>query len=136
MKTAKNPFVWTEIYVEDMDRAKKFYETVFDIEMNSLPVPTGMDVDKSNENYFEMMAFPSNMSIYGVSGTLVKSNTYKPGAGGTLVYFGCDDCAVEMGRVAENGGKVLQDKMSIGEYGFCGICSDTEGNTIGFQSMK
>jgi len=26
-----NPVCWFEIYVQDMDRAKKFYEMVFDV---------------------------------------------------------------------------------------------------------
>ena len=38
--------------------------------------------------------------------------------------------------VEKSGGKVLKEKFSIGNYGFCGICEDTEGNTIGFHSMK
>jgi predicted enzyme related to lactoylglutathione lyase len=60
----------------------------------------------------------------------------KPGTGGTLVYFACEDCANEASRVVDAGGQVLQQKFQIGEHGFCSIVMDTEGNTIGLHSMK
>jgi len=59
-----------------------------------------------------------------------------PGAGGTIVYFTCDDCADETSRVQDAGGQVLQQKFQIGEHGFCSIVMDTEGNTIGLHSMN
>ncbi|WP_207425188.1 VOC family protein [Pedobacter sp. SYSU D00535] len=136
METVKNPIGWSEIYVEDMARAQRFYETVLNIKMEPAPVPQGMEAEEGTDEYFEMVFFPGNMSTFGSSGSLVKSNMFKPGPGGTLNYFSCDDCAEEISRVVAAGGKVLQDKMSIGEYGFCGICTDTEGNPIGFHSMK
>ena len=134
--TAKNPFVWTEISVNDLARAKKFYETVFHIELSELAAPNTMEVDKDDPNYFEMLAFPGDMMGPGSGGTLVKSNMGKPGPGGTLVYFYADDCAVELSRVEGAGGKVIAEKMSLGEYGFCAIAEDTEGNHIGLHSMK
>lgn len=134
MATSKNPFVWTEIYVDDLTRAQKFYETVLEIEMSALPIPEGMDA--ANDDCFEMVSFPGDMNAAGISGALVKSAAMKPGASGTLIYFGCKDCAVEISRAAKAGGKVLQEKMSIGQYGFCGTVKDTEGNVIGFHSME
>lgn len=66
----------------------------------------------------------------------MKTESMRPGTGGTLVYFACEDCSVEESRVEAAGGRVLQPKMSIGEYGFCSIVMDTEGNSIGLHSMK
>jgi uncharacterized protein len=136
METVKNPIGWTEIYVDDLARAKNFYESVLDIKMQPLPVPAGMDAEEGSDEYFEMISFPGDMTSFGISGALVKSNMYKPGPGGTLNYFQCADCAEEISRVEAAGGKILQGKMAIGEYGFCGICVDTEGNHIGFHSLK
>ena len=136
MATLRNPIGWTEIYVEDMPRAKKFYETVLQIQMQKAEMPEGMDAEEGSEEYFEMMFFPSNMEAPGISGALVKSSMFRPGVGGTLNYFSCEDCEVEISRVAAAGGRVINEKMSIGQYGFCGICTDTEGNPIGFHSMK
>ena len=81
--TTTNPFVWIEISVDDLSRAQKFYETVLQVELKPLPTPGNMQVDKDDENYFEMIAFPGDMMGPGCGGTLVKSNMGKPGPGGT-----------------------------------------------------
>ena len=58
------------------------------------------------------------------------------GGNSTIVYFTCEDCSVEESRVAAAGGSVQRSKMSIGEYGFVSLVTDTEGNMIGLHSMK
>ncbi len=126
----QNIVSWFEIYVQDMDRAKAFYEAVFlkkmeEIVMEELVV----------ENY-EMWAFPYCENGSGAAGALVKMAGSKSGVGGTIVYFGCEDCAIEEKRVLENGGKVCQSKFSIGSNGFVAIATDTEGNVIGLHSLK
>ena len=127
----KNPISWFEIYVQDMPRAKAFYEAVLQVELTSLVNP-----NPENGN-MEMWAFPANMEQYGVSGSLVKMEGVPPLANGvgTMVYFGCEDCAVEAARVAENGGKIFKEKTAIGEYGFIALFNDTEGNMVGLHSM-
>lgn len=126
---SKNPIGWFEIYVDDMERAKSFYQSVLGVELELLKSPAG-------EESFIMQAFPSNMEQYGSSGALVKAEGVKAGGTSTVVYFECDDCAVEESRVESSGGKVVNSKMSIGDYGFCSIAFDTEGNMIGLHSMK
>ncbi len=59
--------VWFEIYVDDIDRAQKFYETVLDTQMKDMQDPTGSD-DQS----MRMKAFPGDMDNYGAGGALVK----------------------------------------------------------------
>ena len=66
----------------------------------------------------------------------MQDETSMPSAAGTLVYFACRDCAEELSRVEAAGGKVVAPKFAIGEHGFCGLASDTEGNTIGFHSIQ
>ena len=85
----------------------------------------------------QMLSFPGDMTTMGASGALVKmEGVPSGGGGGTLVYFACEDCAVEQGRVEKAGGKVFKPKFSIGEYGQCALVNDTEGNMIGLHSMK
>lgn len=122
-----NPVGWFEIYVDDMQRAKTFYESVLQISLEALTDPT--------EDNFVMQGFPSQMESYGSSGALVYTATVQAGSNSTVVYFSCEDCAVEESRVVGAGGKVLRPKMSIGEYGFVTMATDTEGNTIGLHSM-
>lgn len=121
----RNPVGWFEIYVQDIERAKQFYEAVFVTKLDKLPAPE-----------IEMWAFPMSQDAAGAAGALVKMQGAPPAGNGTLVYFTCEDCAVESGRVAAAGGKVQREKMSIGEYGFVAMVLDTEGNMIGLHSMK
>lgn len=131
-----NPVVWFEIYVQDMNRAKAFYEAVFQISLQAMPAPT-QDFEGAG---MEMWSFPSDkessMNNYGSCGMLVKMEGVPSGGSGTLVYFGCEDCSVEAARSAANGGSIFKEKMSIGEHGFIALVFDTEGNMIGLHSMK
>lgn len=124
---AGNPVGWFEIYVDDMARAKAFYETVLGVTLDNLLDPTDSGV--------EMWSFPSSMEDYGASGALVKFDGMPAGGNSTLVYFSCDDCATEEARVEAAGGKVQRPKTSIGQYGFCTLAADTEGNLFGLHSM-
>lgn len=120
----KNPIGWFEIYVDDMPRAKAFYEAVFDCQLNQLEAPE-----------IEMWAFPSDMDSYGASGALVKMEGCPVGNNSTLVYFFCEDCSVEQQKAASQGGEIFREKFSIGEHGFIALVKDTEGNIIGLHSM-
>jgi predicted enzyme related to lactoylglutathione lyase len=125
-----NPVGWFEIYVQDMPRAKAFYEAVFQGALEELQNPD------ANEFFeMEMWAFPLDMERAGASGALVKMRGC-PSGGSTLVYFTCEDCSVEAARAASHGGKIFKEKMSIGEYGFIALVEDTEGNMIGLHSMQ
>jgi len=124
----KNPVGWFEIYVDDINRARKFYESVFEIKMEDLPVP--------GDEGIEMVAFPMNMDGPNASGAIVQMSYIKPGGNSTIVYFTSEYCAIEEARVEKAGGKIQTPKMSIGDYGFVSLCTDTEGNMIGIHSMQ
>jgi uncharacterized protein len=127
MKTrqSRNPVGWFEIYVQNMRRARSFYEKTFGLKLKPLPSPI-----------VKMLAFSGGPDAYGSPGALVKMSGKDSGGGGTLVYFSCVDCAVEAARALKNGGKVFKKKFSIEEYGFIALIIDTEGNMIGLHSMK
>lgn len=126
----ENPVVWFEIYVDELSRAQKFYETVFQFKMNEMPMPdTGEDL--------KMLFFPADMeSKNRASGALVKAKGFEAGNNSTIVYFISEDCSIEESRIQDAGGKVMRSKMSIGDYGFIVLATDTEGNIIGIHSMK
>jgi predicted enzyme related to lactoylglutathione lyase len=122
---ARNPVGWFEIYVQDMPRAKAFYEGVF-----------GATLTRIGAGDLEMWGFPGSMDAPGSSGSLVHMPGLPSGGNSTLVYFSCADCAVEGGRVAAAGGKVVREKFPIGEYGFVVLAQDTEGNMFGLHSLQ
>lgn len=108
-----------------LERAKAFYGGVFETRF-----------EKLNSGDPDMWAFPSDMEAYGAGGALVKMEGMPPGGSGIMVYFACEDCAVEAGRVESNGGSIFRDKFSIGEYGFIVLAHDSEGNLIGLHSRQ
>ena len=122
---ANNPVGWFEIYVNDTNRAKRFYETVLATTLEKLSV-----------DELEMWQFPMSPEGYGAPGALVRMEGFPAGGNSTLVYFSCEDCAVEAARVASAGGHMQREKMSIGEYGFIALAVDTEGNMFGLHSMQ
>ena len=123
-----NAIGWFDLYVNDMDRAVTFYQTVFKKELENMGDPTDSTVI--------MKSFPTDMAVYGAGGALVKRAGASPGTGGTVIYFGVEDCAIEESLVNDAGGKVINPKMSIGQFGWVSLCMDTEGNMIGLSSMK
>ena len=128
MNTKRNPIGWIEIPVLDLSRAAKFYETVFQIEIQKVQFGTLL-----------MGWLPSHEEAAGASGALVQFEAaYKPSSEfGPLVYFSSADVNDELGRVEDAGGKVLQAKTQISEeVGFMALVSDTEGNRIAIHSNK
>lgn len=122
-----NAVGWFDIYVDDLDRAVSFYETMLGSKLEPMGDPTGES---------QMMSFPAEMNAYGAGGALTKAPHAGPGGGGTVVYFMVEDCAEQQERAAQAGGIVIRPKFSIGDFGWVLLCQDTEGNLIGFNSMK
>ncbi len=119
---------WFEIPVTDMDRARAFYEAVFEV---------GIQVHQLGE--LEMGWFPMADGKKGAAGSLVKHpEFYHPSStAGVVIYFSSKDVAVSLERVSRAGGRVLQPKKAVGEgYGYMGLFLDTEGNRIALHSQK
>jgi uncharacterized protein len=126
MNTIRNPVGWFEIYVQDMNRAKAFYQKTFQVTLEHLE--SNPDID--------LWAFSMQPDNPGCAGALARMEGKDSGAGGTIIYFSCADCAVEAARAVQNGGRIQKEKLSIGQYGFIALVYDTEGNMIGLHSMQ
>ena len=118
-----NALNWFEIPASDIERATKFYNAIFAIEMAPFDAMEG----------FQMVMFPAED---GVGGGIVQGEGYTPSAEGSLVYLnGGDDLSDVLGRVEAAGGQVVLPKTSIGENGFMAYFKDSEGNRVGLHSM-
>jgi len=119
---------WFEIPVMNFDRAKKFYETLFDYQMPETQMgPARMG--------FLLYDFQNG----GRGGAIVHNpGFYTPSKNGTLVYLNCDpDLSIVLDKVTAAGGKILQMKTDIGQnLGFWAIIEDSEGNRIALHSMR
>ena len=115
---------WFEIPVTDIDRAKKFYETILGIELK--PAEMGP---------LQMAWFPMEQGAPGATGSLVKGQGYQPSHHGSMVYFTVDDIETTLATIESSGGKRLMPKTSIGEHGFIAHFEDCEGNRVALHSM-
>ena len=123
----KNSLNWFEIPATDFDRAKKFYSDVLDMPLYDSPNPT-----------MKYAFFPADIENGGVGGAIATGENFVPAMTGTTVYLnGGDDLSVTLRRVEKAGGKIVLPKTKIGEgMGYMALFIDTEGNKVGFHSMK
>lgn len=114
---------WLEIPVENMERAKKFYETVFEFKI--------VDMEINGEIY---PCFP-NKDGEGFSGALVQYDFTRPGKNGPLVYLNSyNQMDAMLNRINQAGGRVIESKKEIAPgFGFYSIFEDTEGNLLALQ---
>lgn len=118
---------WFEIACGDFDRAKRFYETIFDVTLQNMEVPGQ-----------KMAAFPVDWEKGEIGGTIVERVQSRPSSDGTLVYLhGGSDLQVVLNRVVEAGGQVAMPKTLIPMEGsgYLAVFIDTEGNLVGLTSM-
>lgn len=126
MKANCNPVVYFEIPVTDIDRAVKFYKSVFNF---------GFSKEVIDHN--EMALFPFNDEYRGISGALAKGEVYKPAKDGVIIYFNSVNIDETLKLAVENGAQILYPKTSVGELGFVAEVEDSEGNRIALhQSNK
>jgi predicted enzyme related to lactoylglutathione lyase len=120
----KNAIDWFEIFVADLDRAKRFYETLLGVSLR-------------REDYARVPSAVFETQKDGISGGLVQDPNRRPGPGGSLVYLNASgklDACLE--RVSSAGGAVITPKTDIGEPGFIAVVRDTEGNVVGLHSER
>jgi predicted enzyme related to lactoylglutathione lyase len=122
-----NAINWFEIGTTNLDRATKFYETIFGVKLHPLDLPN-----------IKMRMFPIEDMENGVGGAVVDSNGFhKPSAtDGPLIYLnGNPDVQKVLDKVEAAGGKIMVPKTMISpEYGYMAVITDTEGNRIGLHS--
>ncbi|WP_438424973.1 VOC family protein [Aquimarina macrocephali] len=114
-----NPVVYFEIPVTDIDRAIKFYKSVFNFTFEK------EIIDKN-----EMALFPFAEENTGISGALAKGEIYKPTNDGIVIYFNTENIDKTLKIAIESGGQILYPKTSNGDLGFVAEFEDSEGNRI------
>ena len=126
MNANDNVLNWFEISVSDIDRAKAFYEAIFDIKM-----------DVSDMMGMKMAFFPFMPGSGKVSGGLVQGPMHTPSKDGAKIYFNCNpDLSGVLGKIEAAGGQITMPKTSIGEFGFMAFFMDTEGNSVALHSQN
>lgn len=124
-----NAISWFEIPTTDLNRAQKFYETIFGVSLVPMEMPN-----------FKMRMFPIDDPMTGIGGALVDTGGefHKPSStDGTLIYLnGNPDLQRVLDKIEAAGGKIMMPKTEISpEYGHMAVFIDTEGNRIGLHSV-
>lgn len=114
-----NPVVYFEIPVVNINRAIRFYQSVFQFSFQK-------EIIDNNE----MALFPFVAKNIGISGALAKGEIYKPTHNGVVIYFQTKDIKASLEKTIQNNGKILYPKTSNGDLGFVAEFEDTEGNRI------
>lgn len=126
MSSDTNAINWFEIPAKDIARAKKFYESIFEIKMEDMEMP-GM----------KYAMFPFDPTKGKISGGLAQSQMHIPSMTGSIIYLNANpDLQNVLNRVEKAGGKIIMPKTSIGQNGFMAFFTDTEGNNMALHSMS
>ena len=127
MDSTVNILNWFEISVNDITRAKKFYETIFNVKLEEMEM-MGM----------KMGFFPSENMSGKVSGALVQGPMHKPSTDGAKIYFnGNPNLQTALDKVESAGGKITMPKTKISdEIGYMAFFVDTEGNGVALHSQE
>lgn len=124
MSSQTNTINWFEIPATDISRAKVFYETIFEVQMEEMEMP-GM----------KYAMFPFDPTKGKIAGGLAQSPMHIPSSTGSIVYLNANpDLQNVLDRVENAGGKISMPKTSIGPNGFMAFFTDSEGNTIALHS--
>jgi uncharacterized protein len=120
-----NPVSYFEIPVTDMDRAMRFYTSLF-----------GVDFERQTVDGYDMALFPFDPDGHGASGALAKGDVYVPSKTGPILYFRVADLDAVLKRAEAQGAKILYPKKDIGENGFVAEIEDSEGNRLALSMAK
>src|SRR4029077_6155618 len=124
----KHAISWFEIPTTDINRAQKFYETIFGITMITMDLPN-----------IKMRMFPLDDMMNGIGGALVDSGGFhKPSlTDGPLIYLNANpDVQNVLDKIEAAGGKIVVPKTQISpEFGYMAVFVDTEGNRVALHSV-
>lgn len=123
--TFKNAINWFEIPATDLERASKFYETIFDCSLIPMDMP----------NNLRMRMFPVEEGTTG--GALCHHpEFYKPSSDGPVLYLnGNPDLQLVLDRITDAGGTIIMPKTEIDpQIGYMAMFIDSEGNRIALHS--
>lgn len=122
-----NRVVHFEIYADDVNRAKMFYETAFDWKVTKWQGPT---------DYW--LITTGDKQEPGIDGGLMKRMGPPPAGENPITAYVCtigvDSVDKTVDVVTKAGGKVALPKTSVPGIGWLAYVTDTEGNILGLMS--
>lgn len=122
-----------EIPVDDIARARKFYEGVFGWGTMEFPMP-GMQYVGLHTGPVDEKQMPKEAGY--INGGMFQRSPEFPLEGPTIAMT-VEDIDMALGKVKAAGGTVVMEKMQCADMGLYAYIKDTEGNIIGiWQNLK
>ncbi len=130
MNLFMNKVVHFEIPFDDQVRAQKFYQDVF-----------GWQINKFGEmDYWMAMTCDCDQNSMmpkepgAINGGLLKRD---PTGEHPVIVIDVQNLDEHLTKIESAGGKVVMEKMQVGDFGLYARVEDTEGNVIGvWQALK
>ncbi len=121
-----------EIPADDLQRAKKFYETVFGWKIEKYPMPEGEYYGLHTVETDSKTQMPKEPGAIN-GGMMKRSAVVKT----PLVAVDVKDIEKTLKKVVSEGGKILMPTTKVGDMGLYAYVKDTEGNLVGvWQNLK
>jgi predicted enzyme related to lactoylglutathione lyase len=118
-----NKVVHFDIPVNNMERAKKFYSDIFGWKID----PTGMQGDYHLATTVPTDEKGSPIVPGGINGGLFVRDNPKQSIG---IAINVPDIDKALSTIAKNGGKIVYEKMPVGDMGYVAQFEDPEGNLL------
>ena len=120
-----------EIPADDVERARKFYTTLFGWKIEKIEVKK--DGDIMNYWMISTSSIEDSNEKSSIDGGLIKrQHPQQP----NLNYISVSSIDEYSNKVNELGGKVVLPKTEITGYGFFAVCIDTENNAFALWESK
>ncbi len=119
-----------EIPADDMERAKKFYKSIFGWKLEDMSSPQ-MKYTMAQTTETDKEGMPKKPGAINGGMTQRMSKGESPRV---VVDVKSIDATIK--KVTANGGKVLAPRMPVMDMGFYALCTDCEGNLLGLWENK
>jgi predicted enzyme related to lactoylglutathione lyase len=116
---------YLEIPVRDIERAVRFYEFVF-----------GVELERALVDGYAMAHFPTPGDGKGAEVALAQGDVYVPSKAGVIVYFHVADIDAVMSRASERGAATLYTKKEVSPGVWVAEFEDAEGNRVALSQTS
>ena len=117
-----NPFVHNELNTTDLDKAKKFYGSLFDWKLEDMPMGA--------------MGTYTTISVGGKTAGGIMKHPMPGQPSFWLSYVNVDDIGASTAKAKSLGATIIRDVMPVEELGFLSILMDPTGAVLGLWQVK
>jgi len=107
-----------DLPADNVDRAKKFYEKLFEWKFNQVPMPTPFFLIETKD-------------LNGNPGVGAGMGERKLPEQRTMNYIGVLSVEEYITKVKKLGGNIIMQRTAVAGWGYLAICVDTENNNFG-----